>query len=191
MLDLLNVELEVMGTPVCDRPVLFLGNHIGYIDIPLLMAQAPVVFVAKKQIGSWPIFGEACRALGMVMVDRDSKSSRETIGDRVSETIHKRGQSIALFPSGTTCISEKTSWRWGAFRMAQKEAITVQPFRITYSPLRTAAYIDDDSFVPHLWQLLKEPKVNVKLEFHPPVEITDPEADCEKWYRWSRPPNYT
>lgn len=188
MLSLLNVQVEVVGEPVRDRSLLYLGNHISYIDIPLLMGYAPVVFVAKKQIGKWPIFGEACRTIGVVMVDRDSKSSREATTDSVAEAIQKGKQSVAIFPSGTTSIDEKKEWRWGAFRMAQKEAIPVQPFRISYSPLRTAAYIDDDSFMSHLWRLLRETRVKVKLEFHPPVTITDPQADCEKWYQWSREP---
>ncbi len=186
MLELLHVSVKVVGEPATDEPMLFLGNHISYIDIPLLMAYAPVVFVAKKQVGYWPIFGDACRAVGVVLVDRDSKKSREVTGELVAQAITTGKQSVAVFPSGTTCINEKKPWRWGAFRIAQTHGITVQPFRLTYLPMRTAAYIDDDAFVPHLWHLLNEPRIRVKLEFHPPVKITDAEADCEKWYRWSR-----
>ena len=120
------------------------------------------------------------------MVDRDSRTSRQATGELVAQAIVKGRQSVSVFPSGTTCIDEKKAWRWGAFRLAQEHNIPVQPFRLSYLPMRTAAYIDDDSFVPHLWHLLNEPRIKVKLEFHPPVAITDPEMDCEKWRQWSR-----
>ncbi len=186
MLELLRVEVKVQGDAVTDRPILFVGNHISYLDIPLLMAKVPVVFVAKKQLAAWPIFGKACRAAGVVMVNRDSKDSRSDTAEKVGKCIHEGKQSVALFPAGTTRLDESRPWRWGAFKIAQQYGIPVQPFRLSFNPLREAAFIDDDSFVPHLWRLLGEPKIQAKIHFHPPIQVEAPEADAEKWWRWSR-----
>ena len=186
ILDLMNLDVTVVGTPEKSTPHIFVGNHISYLDIPLLMAKAPVVFVAKKQIGQWPIFGTACRNMGVAFVDRDAKDSRGAVAYAVAKTIRDRKQSVVLFPSGTTCIDERKHWRWGAFKIAQLYGIPIQPFRLRFTPLRTAAYIDDDTFAPHLWRLMREKRIETYLEFHPPVMVTDPEQDCDKWYHWSR-----
>ncbi len=186
VLDLLNLDVHVLGEAETKTPLIFVGNHISYIDIPLLMAKAPVVFVAKKQIGYWPIFGTGCRAIGVVMVDRNSKDSRELISDAVAISVKEKKQSLVLFPSGTTRVDESRPWRWGAFKIAHTHDIPIQPFRLRFSPLRAAAFIDDDAFVPHLWRLLGQRSIETHLEFHPPVRVTDPENDCEKWWRWSR-----
>ena len=66
ILTTLNVHVEKVGQPSREEPVLFVGNHISYVDIPLLMFLNPVVFVAKKQLGSWPIIGAACRSVGTI-----------------------------------------------------------------------------------------------------------------------------
>jgi len=186
MLDLMHVECRVQGTPVTDQPILFVGNHISYVDIPLLMANVPVVFVAKRQLERWPVFGKACRSVGVVMVDRDSKNSRSNTAEKVGQCIVQSKQSVALFPAGTTRLDESRQWRWGAFKIAQQFGIPVQPFRLSFEPLRKVAYIDDDAFVPHLWHLLGEEKIHAKLHFHAPITIDDPERDCEKWWQWSR-----
>ncbi len=188
MLNLMRVQVTLQGEPVRAEPILFVGNHISYVDIPLLMATVPVVFVAKTQLKRWPIFGNACKVAGVVMVNRDRKSSRNETAEKVGQCIVERKQSVALFPSGTTRLDESRPWRWGAFKIAQQFGIPVQPFRIAFEPLRRVAYIDDDGFIPHLWHLLGEEKIAAKLHFHPPIQIEDPERDCEKWWHWSRAP---
>ena len=77
MLRLLNVTLEVRGTPLRGRPTIFVGNHISYLDIPLLLACAPELsFVAKQELSRWPIFGRGMRLAGTIFVQRNSPASR-------------------------------------------------------------------------------------------------------------------
>lgn len=185
-MEILNVKVEVTGKP-STKPSLFLGNHISYLDIPLLSSQVPLMFVAKKEVGAWPIFGTAVRKFGMVLVDRDAADSRAKAAEAVAQTILTRRQSVAIFPSGTTRIDEDTPWRWGAFVIAKRYGIPVQPFRLWWEPVRAAAYLKEDVFATHLWSLLaNRQKLTAKVEFHEPIEITDPEADCRRWWEWSR-----
>lgn len=181
----LKVDLEVIGKASQD-PVLFIGNHIGYVDIPLLASQAPVMFVAKKELAGWPVFGTAIRKLGMVLVDRNAANSRASASQAVAECIKQRKQSVAIFPSGTTTVAEQKPWRWGAFQIAQRFDLPVQPFRMTFEPLRKVAYIDDDVFAPHLWHLLKVERIRAKIEFGPVTKITNPQEDCLHWQAWCR-----
>ncbi len=181
-----DISLDVIGQISHQQPLLFVGNHISYVDIVLLMATVPSIsFVAKKEISYWPIFGQAARATQTILVKRENTDSRKAARLAIEEGLQRK-QRIALFPSGTTCIDEKKSWRRGAFEIAQKNNVMIQPFRISYNPLRTVAYIDDDFFPTHIFRLIKTRSIKAKIEFHPPVEVTDAAADCEKWWAWSR-----
>lgn len=188
ILQRVNVEYEIIGQPYQGESVLYLGNHISYIDIPLLMGTIDsVAFVAKAQIKKWPLFGEGAARIGTVFVKRDKASSRDAAKKALSAAI-KNGKKIAVFPSGTTSISGEKPWKKGAFDIAHDTGCFVQPFRLSYEPLRETAYIDDDFFPTHLLRLTKHDSIKAKIEFHEPVKITDPIKDCEKWSQWSKTP---
>jgi 1-acyl-sn-glycerol-3-phosphate acyltransferase len=180
----LGVRLETKGVP-CPDPVLLVGNHISYIDIPLVMAATPTLFVAKKEIASWPLIGYACKSVDLVWVERGSGASRRDAGAAIAPAILERGQKVCLFPSGTTTLDEKVAWKRGAFRIAKDHGIRVQPFRIRYSPLRRAAFVGNDLLVPHLWKLLAEGSVHATLEWGETRTITDIGGDCEDIQRWT------
>ena len=51
----LGIDLEITGAVVRDTPVLLIANHVSWLDIPVISAVAPVSFVAKKEVASWPM----------------------------------------------------------------------------------------------------------------------------------------
>lgn len=187
MLSALGCRHETRGVPTRE-PSLLVGNHISYVDIPLLMANLPAAFVAKKQLASWPIFGEAMRCAGTVFVDRDSKESRKKVGEALAPRILEDRQSVAVFPSGTTTMDESREWRHGAFLIAKQFNLPVQPFRIRYEPLRPVAFLLDDGFIGHLWSLLRTGTFRAEIEFHLPIRVEDPVLDAAKWWNWAREP---
>ena len=188
VLDIIGMKRHVTGVPQLSEPVILVGNHISYLDIAFLMSVLPIVFITKKQIGSWPLFGTACRVVGTVFVDRDSAESRKKASDAVIPCLRERRQSIGVFPSGTTTMDESKPWRWGIFQIAKQNNVPIQPFRLRYAPLRRAAFLMEDSFVPHLWTLLSQGGCDAFIEFHEPVMVTDPEKDAQRWWEWSRAP---
>ena len=69
ILERINVEYEILGKPHQGESVLYVGNHISYVDIPLLMGTIDqVAFVAKSQVRKWPLFGEGAARIGTVFV---------------------------------------------------------------------------------------------------------------------------
>lgn len=185
-LNKLHVDLQVSGAPSPSRSTLFVGNHLSYLDIPLLMSCVPgVSFVAKSEISSWPIIGSCAKKIETVFVERNSGSSRNSVKQTISSSI-LAGKRIALFPSGTTCINESKEWRRGAFEIANSTQCDVVPFRLNYSPKRTVAYIDKDFLPLHLFRLLHQERIVASIEFHDPVKITDPVTDCLYWWNWAK-----
>lgn len=182
----LHVNFDVIGKVSEQSKTLFLGNHISYLDIPLLMATAKnISFVAKHELNAWPVFGKAARKVDTVFVKREDADSRKSARRSVCEAL-QNGKRVTIFPSGTTCMHENKVWRKGAFEIAKELNIWVQPFRITYSPLRAAAYIDQDFFPTHLYNLSCFEKIHALIEFHKPVKIDNPSASCNEWQSWSR-----
>lgn len=187
VLSRLNVQTYIIGRPdTTTQPLLFVGNHISYLDIPILMSTVPSLsFVAKNEVASWPVFGAAARKIDTIFVKRGSGASRENAKLAIVEALNERKR-VVVFPSGTTCVNESKPWRYGAFQIAQLANCQIQPFRLTYTPLRRAAYIDRDFFPWHMVQLATEPSIQAYLEFHPPVSVQDIGEDAKYWQNWSR-----
>jgi lyso-ornithine lipid O-acyltransferase len=186
VLSLMNVELNVIGKVEMEDSLLLVGNHISYLDIPLIMATVPKIsFVAKKEISTWPIFGPAARRIETVFVQRETNASRKLARLGISQALSE-GARVAIFPSGTTSLNESKTWRKGAFEIAHSQNVWVQPFRISYQPLRKVAFIDQDALVPHLFMMCGIGKIKTEIEFHRPVKISDPSFDCLYWNYWAR-----
>ena len=186
ILSTLKVDIQIQGVPSEDKSFLFVGNHISYLDIPLLMKCLPnISFVAKQEISAWPIFGEAAKHMQTVFVRRQNSQSRRSARLAVQEALAE-GKRVVIFPSGTTCVDEKKPWRHGAFEIAQAADVWVQPFRITYNPLRAVAYIDQDFFPFHLYNLIGGQKIEAGIEFHKPVKISDTVMDSLYWQYWAQ-----
>ena len=181
----LNVNIEVTGEVSSLRPLLFVGNHISYLDIPLLMAVAPnVSFVSKAEIAAWPLIGTGARTLDTILVKRESGDSRAAARLAIKEGLRDRKR-IALYPAGTTRLDESRVWRRGPFEIAHELGVALQPFRLSYTPLRAAAYIDKDFFPVHLANLARLPKIEARIEFHPPVMVNDPAKEGYDWWQWA------
>ncbi|NQZ19175.1 MAG: 1-acyl-sn-glycerol-3-phosphate acyltransferase [Bdellovibrionales bacterium] len=189
IVDRLNVELEVVGgQPSQSEPLLLVGNHISYVDIPLLIsAIRGVAFVAKKQVRAWPFVGEGAALIGTVFVSRGSTNSRQ-LAKEALETAMKNGKRVVIFPSGTTSIDGQKQWRKGAFDIAESTGCLVQPFRLSYEPLREVAYIDDDFFPSHFMRLQEREKVLAYIQYAEPLQVTDAIKDCETWSQWCKTP---
>lgn len=185
MLDSMCVEVQVHGSAEEGGPLILVGNHISYLDIPLLMRTSPgVTFLAKSEISRWPVIGTGARTIGTTFVKREDKEGRANARIAIAKTM-RAGRKLALFPSGTTTLDESKRWSRGAFEIAEAVGVPVQPFRIRYSPLRRAAYIDDDFFPAHLYRLAETGGVRAQIEFHRPVRVKDARAECDRWRLWA------
>lgn len=83
-------------------PVVYMSNHQGNFDIPLLFAGLPVQFrwLAKAELFRIPLFGFTMRSAGYIPVERQDRrlavQSMNAAAQRVAA-----GTSIMIFPEGT------------------------------------------------------------------------------------------
>jgi 1-acyl-sn-glycerol-3-phosphate acyltransferase len=76
------------------------------VDIPLLGSQANAVFVAKKEIGSWPVIGWAVTGIGTIYIDRKNRHQVAEINQKIREAFAK-GYWITIFPEGGITPADK------------------------------------------------------------------------------------
>src|SRR5262249_32926567 len=80
---------------------LLVSNHLSYLDIVVLSSIRPCVFVAKRDVANWPLFGWLARAAGAIFIDRERRFSSNKGVDLIRKTI-ATGTVVVLFPEGTS-----------------------------------------------------------------------------------------
>jgi len=177
---LFGIVIKTTGTPVADRPVLFVANHVSYIDIVALSAIAELSFVAKTEIAGWPFFGWLAKLQRTVFVGRQ----RNRVADEKSalETRLAEGGALVLFAEGTTGDGNRTRpFKSALFAAADRAGVVVQPVTIAYTrldgmplcrALRPAvAWYGDMELLPHLWRLIGLGQLGVEIVFHPATSL--------------------
>ncbi|MCM0606051.1 MAG: 1-acyl-sn-glycerol-3-phosphate acyltransferase [Xanthomonadaceae bacterium] len=174
----LGFQLTVKGNPPKRGACILVGNHISFLDIPVLLSALPTcTFISKDDLLKWPIIGPSAAAAGTLFISRSSGSDRTAVRNQISQYFQNTPDAkLVVFPSGTTSLDESHSWKKGIFEIAQQLEIPVQTFSLSYIPLRASAYIDDDSLIGQMYQLVTIPnkKVNLSwLKLHPRL-VGDP-----------------
>jgi len=112
-----------------NKSYLFIANHTSLVDIMLVLVahKNPTVFVGKKEILKYPVFGYVFRKTS-IWVDRSSPKSRKDVYDRAQHKLNQ-GLSIVLFPEGGVPDENVVLDRFknGAFRLAIEHQIPIVP----------------------------------------------------------------
>src|SRR2546426_8473171 len=103
ILRIFGLEAEVGG----DIPTtgLLVSNHLSYLDILVLAAISPCLFVAKQEVKHWPLFGWFARLAGTVFVHRESRIQAATAASEIDAAL-RTGVLVVLFPEGTSSGGE-------------------------------------------------------------------------------------
>ncbi len=137
ILALAGVRVEVRGRENIpgrgkSGPVIFLSNHQGAFDIPILQAYIPTQFrwVAKKSLFSIPVVGWTMTLAGYIGIEREH-SKRALRGLlRAAEKI-KSGTSVLVFPEGTRSATGRLlPFKKGAFLLARKSGASIVPLAV-------------------------------------------------------------
>lgn len=117
------------------RNVLFVSNHQGYFDIPLLIGyiNKPKGFIAKAELKKIPIISAWMKKIHCVFMDRnDIRQSIRAIQKGVK--ILKSGKSMVIFPEGTRSKSNTLgTFKPGSMKLALKSGVPIVPVTINGS----------------------------------------------------------
>ena len=188
---LIGLRIHVHGRPAEGRPLLIAANHVSWTDIMALGAVTDAHFIAKAEVAGWPVFGRLARLQRTVFVDR---TRPRRAGEQAGEIAARlaRGEPMVLFPEGTTSDGntllpfKSTLFAAAQMAMGEESGAAIQPVAIVYTRLHgmpmsrrermRAAWIGEQTLVPHLADLVRRGGIGVAIHFGEPVAF-GPGAD--------------
>ena len=158
-----RVEISGLENLPAGGGVLFVANHQGAFDIPLLLGYVPGLkgFVSKKENSRLPIVGIWMKLLHCIILDRkDLRQSVQAIARGIRDL--QTGRSLVVFPEGTRSKSGVINrFKDGSFKLATRSGAAIVPLTIDGS-----------------YRLLEGNRGRITpgkihLHIHPPIRLQD------------------
>lgn len=166
-----GMQVEVIGTPP-KAPFFLVSNHLSYTDIPALRSVVPCVFVAKKEIDTWPVAGRIVRDMGVIFIDRTNRRDIPRAGEQIIQRL-SQGEGIFVFPEGTSTKGEDVlPFNSSFLEFAARSDIPVSYASISYrtepgdpAPSEVVCWWDDISFLAHMIRLFTIDRYTAVINF--------------------------
>jgi lyso-ornithine lipid O-acyltransferase len=167
------LDAELLGdTNLRDYPgpTLVLCNHRSAIDIVAMTQIFAPHMVSRDDIARWPFLGYAAKALGTIFVDRqNARSGAQAV--RAMEESLTRGETVCIFPEGTTFVGDEVRpLKGGAVKAAMRTGARIIPVGIAYDPRSDAAYFGT-TFGVHLSKVAQADLIRAAIVVGPPIEL--------------------
>ena len=169
----LAVVTKGPGRPAEGGGVLFVANHVSWLDICAIASLTGTLFVAKSEVASWPVIGRIAASFGNFLHERGNLLDVARVKRRVAGALHQNWR-VTVFPEGTTGWGSALGPFYPALAQAAIDAgARVQPVAIRYwdahgRPSQAAPFVGEQTFVNSLRGILREPGITAELHFGPP-----------------------
>jgi len=183
----LGIRITEIGYRIGAHPLLIVSNHTSWLDISVITAVAPVVFVAKSEVANWPVFGLFAKLQRSVFVDRGRRHKTADVNSEIAERL-TGGDPVVLFGEGTSSVGNRVL----AFRTAligaagdalaeaeHVERVWLQPLSVAYTRLlglpldrharNRVAWYGGAPLWPHLSWLVARGAIDVVVTWGEPV----------------------
>jgi lyso-ornithine lipid O-acyltransferase len=163
-----QVDLRVTG-PIPSRGLL-VCNHLSYLDILVLAATAPCIFVSKCEVKRWPVFGWFASLAGTLFLQRDKRSDVARMIREMRRELDS-GALVVLFPEGTTSDGrEVLPFKSSLFEPATIHLYPLSAGFIEYGlndgdVAEEVCYWKDMTLLPHLFNLFSKRSLEARLHF--------------------------
>ena len=152
------------------------ANHLSYLDVLTIGSQLDACFVAKADIGGWPIFGWLARGTGTIFLDRKSARDLPRVAEKMRQAA-AAGRVVVLFPEGTSSDGTAVQpFRPALLEVPASTTGTLHPAVLGYrtpdgepDAAESVCWWGGMTFPPHLWRLLGLRRIEGWIEFLDPV----------------------
>jgi 1-acyl-sn-glycerol-3-phosphate acyltransferase len=168
-----GLRVRTEGTPLQHR-VLFVSNHVTWLDILALGGATPAVFVSRDDVEGWPVVGWAAGLNDTIYVARQARREVHGQADRLRRALAE-GRAVSLFPEGTTEGGhEVLPFRPSLFAslFPPIEGVKVQPVAIDYGDIaEEIAWMGAEPAGANAKRILsRKGRIPVVLRFLEPVD---------------------
>jgi 1-acyl-sn-glycerol-3-phosphate acyltransferase len=164
---------------------LLVCNHLSYLDVLVLAALTPSLFVAKSEVRQWPVFGWFARLAGSIFVNRSKPSQAACSADEIAVALRDDAL-VVLFPEGTSSGGETVlPFKSSLLEPATRHVHTLTAGLIAYQlndgeVSEEVCYWKDMTLVPHLINLLSKRAIRASVSF---TELRQGSANRKKLAR--------
>ena len=176
LMRIFGFRLRCSGTPL-KGAVMFVSNHVSWVDIEMVHSQRMVGFVAKQEIRSWPVVGWLAERGETIFHQRGSTESLGGVMHAMLQRL-REGRPVAVFPEGRTRDGgEVGPFHARIFQPAVEAAVPVQPVALRYGARGSAQHVvafgPEESFFANFMRLLGEPPRRADVCFLEPIAATE------------------
>jgi 1-acyl-sn-glycerol-3-phosphate acyltransferase len=168
-----GMRARILGTPLQSH-VLFLANHLSWLDIMLIAGASGAAFVSKDDVARWPVLGWLASLNKTIFIARTQRNAVRGQADQLRSAL-ATGQPVALFPEGTTdggvdTLPFRASLLASLFPPLPQ--LRVQPVAIDYgAAAREIAWVGDEPAAANAKRVLSRAgTAEVTLTFLPPID---------------------
>jgi len=154
---------------------LLVANHISWLDIPVLGAQAQLGFLSKAEVRRWPLFGWMSDVAGTLFIERGANQTA-SVSAQISNAI-AGGRTLVIFPEGTTGDGSRVRrFHPRLFAVTQQPGLRVQPVALSYQrganppPDLDVPFVGEDTLIASLWRVIRHPNLVAEVRFLTPLE---------------------
>jgi 1-acyl-sn-glycerol-3-phosphate acyltransferase len=154
-----------------------LSNHVSWIDVFAVNAATPCRFVAKAEIGRWPLLGAMVSRSGTLYIERGRRHAVASTNHRMRDHL-KAGESVVVFPEGTTTDGATLlPFHSNLLAPAVEIGAPVWPIAIRYTdggrPTDAAAFVGEMGLFTSLGKILAARDLEIRITVLPaiPVEV--------------------
>ncbi len=154
--------------------MLFIANHISWVDVHALNSLVPLRFIAKSEISRWPIFGYLAKSADVLFIDRDKRKDAVRIVHITASSL-AAGDNLCLFPEGTTTDgTTMMPFKSSIVQAAIHANATIHPVAIRYPNAQggantAMAYAGETTMKESMQQILLQQQPTVELHFLAPI----------------------
>ena len=65
------------GELATDGSVLYVSNHVSYLDVFVLGVKVPASFIAKADVAGWPVFGSLAKYQNTLFFERNTRRAAD------------------------------------------------------------------------------------------------------------------
>jgi lyso-ornithine lipid O-acyltransferase len=171
-----GMRVELQGERLLCN-VLYIANHLSWLDILTLAGRTGSAFVAKADMAPWPVIGWLTTLNNSIFVQREARLDVGAQAIALGEAL-RTGQPLTLFPEGTTgdgvtLLPFRSSLL--AAVSPPPEGVEIQPVVIEYvGAAADIAWTGDESVGHNALRVLSRPgTTRVVLHFLTPLVHSD------------------
>ena len=176
LMHVFGFRLRHVGEPL-PGAVLFVANHVSWLDITLMHSQRIMAFVAKAEIARWPLVGWLSTNAGTIYHLRGSAHSLGAVMERVVARL-REGMAVGVFPEGGTSPGDRVrTFHARIFQVAAEANVPIQPVALCYGDggrmdLRVP-FAPGENFLQNFLRLLGGPSFEATVHFLDAVPLSD------------------